>query len=70
MTLGYFCLNYDTGKNNRKSARIFLSPSRKTNTSLFRKTMMYRPFVPNDPLGCVEKRDVKMSLEIQFNMHG
>lgn len=32
--------------------------------------MMHRPFVPNDPLGCVEKRDVKMSLEIQFNMHG
>lgn len=42
----------------------------KTNTSLFRKTMMHRPFVPNDPLGCMEKRDAKMSLEIRFNMHG
>lgn len=31
--------------------------------------MMYRPFVPNDPLGYMEKRNVKMSIEIQFNMH-
>lgn len=31
--------------------------------------MMYRPFVPNDPWGYMEKRNVKMSTEIQFNMH-
>lgn len=31
--------------------------------------MMYRPFVLNDPLGCMEKRNVETSAEIQFNMH-
>lgn len=31
--------------------------------------MMYRPFVHNDPLGYVEKRNVKTSAEIQPNVH-
>lgn len=44
-------------------------PACKTNTSLFHKMMMYRPFVPNDPLGYMEKRNVETSVEIQFNMH-
>jgi len=47
----------------------FVLPSCKTNTSLFHKMMMYRPFVPNDPLGYMEKRNVKTSIEIRFNMH-
>lgn len=45
-----------------------MSPSCKTNTSLFHKMMMYRPFVHNDPLGHTEKRNVKMSIEIQPNV--